>query len=347
MSDFTTSRWFANAHAQTFYSAILRFGERSPPSIRRRLELRDGDFIDVDVAAPLRPAESAPWALVLHGLEGCSGSSYVRSLARRLVARGIEACLLNYRGCSGEDNRLARSYHSGATDDVHAAIEKLVAERAGRPFGVVGYSIGANLVMKLLGERTPLPAELRGAVAVSPPFDLVKASASLDGPSNFLYRAHLLRTLRTKALRKLERFPGIADQRAIARATTFAQYDEHFTAPVHGFASARDYWERCSGVRFIAGIERPLLLIAAEDDPFFPRGYVDRAAVAANSRLELLLSPHGGHVGFVGGTPLAPVFWAEDRVADHLERTFRKREGPPVAGGPSTTSSPKVAAQKP
>src|SRR5689334_6451551 len=112
MSDFSTSRWLANAHAQTFYSALLRLGERSPPSIRRRLELRDGDFVDVDVAGAERAVEGAPWALVLHGLEGSSGSAYVRSLARRLVARGIEACLLNYRGCSGEDNRLARSYHS-------------------------------------------------------------------------------------------------------------------------------------------------------------------------------------------------------------------------------------------
>src|SRR5262249_7304427 len=293
------------------------------------------------------PAESAPWALVLHGLEGSAQSSYARSIARRLVARGIEACLINYRGCSGEDNRLARSYHSGATDDVHAAIEKLGAERAGRPFGAVGYSTAANLLMTLPGEGTQLPAELRCGVAVSPPFDLVKASASLDGPSTFFYRAHLLRTLRAKALRKLERFPGLADQRAIARATTFAQYDEHFTAPVHGFASARDYWERCSGAQFISGIERPLLVIAAEDDPFFPRGFVDRAAVAANARLELLLSPRGGHVGFVGGTPLAPVYWAEDRATDYLERTFRKREGPSFAGGPSTTASSRVAAQKP
>jgi predicted alpha/beta-fold hydrolase len=286
---------------------------------RQRIELLDGDFLDLDVARPDEAAEGLPWALVLHGLEGSSEAPYVRGVARALLARGVEACILNYRNCSDQENRLARSYHMGETADVRFAIDKLSESRRGRPFGLVGFSAGANLVTKLLGELgDDAPPELKAGVAVSPPYDLGRASRHLDGPGCFVYRKWLLDSLRGKALKKLARFPDAADAKAVAGARTFELYDRHFTAPVHGFRDERDYWERCSGERFLGRVKRDLLLVSALDDPFFPRGYVPLATIAANPRLRLVATDHGGHVGFVGGSVVSPTFWAEERAVEFL-----------------------------
>lgn len=314
-SAFAPSRALANAHAQTLYAAFGRW-TRGPVLARQRLELPDGDFLDVDVARPAKPAAGEPWALVLHGLEGSSEAPYARGLARSLLARGVEACLLNYRGCSGEENRLPRGYHMGETADVRFALERLLATRAGRPCAVVGFSCGANLTMKLLGELGDEgPRELVAGVAVSPPFELVATSRHLDLPRCYAYRTWLVRSLRRKALAKIAKFPGLADARAIARATTFTEFDREYTARIHGFRDEVDYWERSSGSRYLAGVRRDLLLISALDDPFFPRGYVPHEQVAANPRLTLLAPERGGHVGFVAGSPLAPTWWAEERAA--------------------------------
>lgn len=325
-----------NRHVQTIYAALVRplllwreglQGEIVPA--RTRIETPDGDFIDVDVVRPAAAAAGAPWVLVLHGLEGSSRSSYVRGIARALVARGIEACLLNYRGCSGEPNRLARSYHSGETEDVRTALRALGSERAGRPLGIVGFSAGANILMKLLGEDPGrAPAELRSAVAVSPPFDLARGARHLDRPAATAYREHLLASLRAKALAKIERFPTVASADVVRSARTFEAFDEAFTAPIHGFRGAEEYWERCSGGRYVAGIAHSLLVIAAEDDPFFPPGYIPQAALAANPHIATAISPAGGHVAFVAGSPLAPRFWAEERAASHLARALGAAASP-------------------
>jgi predicted alpha/beta-fold hydrolase len=313
---FVPARFLENPHAQTVYAALLR---RTPtfPVVRERLELEDGDFLDVDTVSPPGASAHTPWVLVLHGLEGSSEAVYVRGLARGLVARGLEACLLNYRGCSGEPNRLARSYHSGETGDVRAALEALAARRPGRRIGLAGFSVGANLAMKLLGEegdRTPVHA----AVAISPPFDLERCATHLDRPGGWVYRERLLWTLRTKALGKIARFPGIASGAAVKAARTFFAFDEAFTAPVHGFENAHDYWAKASGVNYLEGVTRDLLIVSSDDDPFFPEGYVPHAAIGRNRNVDLVAPARGGHVAFVAGTALAPRFWAEELTVERL-----------------------------
>ncbi|HZV02841.1 MAG TPA: alpha/beta fold hydrolase [Planctomycetota bacterium] len=316
-TDFSPARFLAGPHAQTIYANLLR---RIGPlqTYRERLELEDGDFLDVDVA-PAGPG--SPWVLVLHGLEGSSQAPYVRGLARALVARGIEACLLNYRGCSGEDNRLLRSYHSGETKDVLVAWQRLAATRASRACGLAGFSIGANLTMKLLGEMGEAAPPFELAVAISPPFDLAPTAKHLDRLAGFVYRERLLATLRQKALAKIVRFPGVVSDRDVRRARTFTDFDERFTAPVHGFANAAEYWAKSSGGRYLDGVARDLLIVAAEDDPFFPPGYVPLAL--RNERkmgtVELVLARGGGHVGFVSGSAFAPRFWAEELAASRLQ----------------------------
>ncbi|MFM9057954.1 MAG: YheT family hydrolase [Planctomycetaceae bacterium] len=322
---FRPSRWLAGAHAQTVLGATLHRGSALAALRRQRIELDDGDFIDVDVAAPRPGATPAGWVLVLHGLAGSSRSPAVRGLAAALVAAGHEVCLMNYRGCSGEPNRLPRAYHGGETDDVLAVLRRLAADRPGRFCGAVGFSIGANMLMRLVGEDAArVPGCLVATVAISPPYDLARCAAFLDRPFRVrsLYRRQLIRALRVRALATLARFPGCvaatsADLRA---ARTFAAFDGLYTAPLHGFRDAADYWHRASGGRWLARIGRPMLIVSAADDPFYPPDHVPRAAIAANPSLELVLSARGGHCGFVGGPPWAPVSWAERAAVGFLSR---------------------------
>ncbi len=311
VTPFVPARFLGNAHAQTLYANLAR---RVPAvaARRERVELEDGDFVDVDVVGP----GGGAWVLVLHGLEGSSESPYVRGLARALAARGIESCLLNYRGCSGEPNRLPRSYHSGETSDVLHAYEHLARTRKG-PCALAGFSIGANLTMKLLGELGPQAPPFALSVAVSPPFDLEATARHLDRPASLPYREHLLVTLRRKALAKLEHFPRLASAKNVRAARTFQAFDEEYTAPIHGFANAHDYWEKSSGGNYLEGVARDLLIITSDDDPFFPRGYVPDLARKMDP-VELVLAPGGGHVGFVSGNVLAPRYWAEELASSRL-----------------------------
>jgi hypothetical protein len=208
-------------------------------------------------------------------------------------------------------------------------MSQLRAERAGRPFAIAGFSIGANMLMKLLGEDGDrAPPELVTSVGISPPFDLEASARHLDGPRGLLYRAYLLVKLRAKALARIALFPRMADAFAVRTAFTFAAFDDAYTAPVHGFSSAVDYWRRSSGGRFLDAIRRDLLLISADDDPFFPPGHVPREAIARNPRVQLELVPRGGHVGFVAGSPLSPRFWAEERALDHLAGALARATAP-------------------
>ncbi len=325
---FVPARFLSNPHAQTIYANLFR---RTGPLAfyRERIALPDGDWVDVDVALPTdKERATAPWVLVLHGLEGSSQAPYIRGLARALVAKGFEACLMNYRGCSGETNRLPRSYHSGETGDVRHVFEHLSRSRVGRPHALVGFSIGANLTMKLLGELGPDAPRFELAVAVSPPFDLARCARHLDRPRGLVYRERLLSTLRAKALAKIAAHPGLADPAIVKRARTFFDFDDRYTAPVHGFKDANDYWTRSSGGNYLAGVERDLLIITAADDPFFPVGYCPEENIRKNSRIELVLAPGGGHVGFVSGSAFAPRFWAEEQIVERLHARFTEVQSP-------------------
>jgi len=308
----------AGPDAQTIFASLWR-PRPGPPVVRERWELPDGDFLDLDRSTALPP--EAPLAVLCHGLEGSSIAPYVRGLARALAARGVASLALNFRTCGGEPNRLARSYHSGETGDLGLVVERLAAEAPGRPLLVAGFSLGGNVVAKYLGERgDALPAALRGGAVISVPFDLAASSRRLDGPGRLMaiYRERFLRRLREKAGWKAAAHPGTFDAAAVARATTFAQIDEHMTAPLHGFASRDDYYARSSSAQFLPGVRRPLLAISAADDPLVPAESLPVALAAGNPAVRLLVTPHGGHTAFVDGLPLRPGFWAERVAADFL-----------------------------
>ena len=317
------ARWLPGPHAMTIFARLAR-GPRGLAPRRERWELDDGDFLDVDRHGD----PGAPAIVILHGLEGSSRAPYVRRLVHACAARGLSAVALNFRGCSGERNRLPRLYHSGETSDLARAVERLVAERPGRPLGVAGFSLGGNVVAKWLGERREvLPPEVCAGAVISVPFDLARCAEAIDGSGGMarLYRERFLRTLRAKALDKTRRFEGLPFSAAEVRAArTFARFDEVVTSRLHGFDGARDYWSRCSSGRHLSGVRRPLLAIAAADDPIVPGDTLPVETARENPALTLETYPAGGHVGFVSGRPWRFEFFAETRAANFLEAALRR-----------------------
>ncbi len=322
MTEFRPPRWLRGRHAQTVLGALVRLPVRVPLR-HERWELPDGDFLDVDLM--LAPSPDSPVVVVCHGLEGSSKAGYVRGLLAALRMHGLGAVAINFRGCSGELNRLPRFYHSGDTGDVDFVVERLRADRPGRVLGLAGFSLGGNVVTKYLGERGDgVPPEVRAAAVVSVPFDLALCARTLDGDDFWarVYRGRFLRRLRNKVIRKARTFPSLPQARA-RLARTFRDFDHHVTAPLHGFASAEDYWARCSAGPLLPSVRRPLLIVAAEDDPFIPPEALPRAAAAANPYLTLEISRAGGHVAFVHGPPWAMRRHAERRAAEFLATHLR------------------------
>jgi len=282
---------------------------------------RDGDFVDLDWATPA-PRE-APLLLILHGLEGSSRSHYVVGLARQALARGWRVVTLNFRSCSGELNRLPQFYHSGHTDDLDEVVRLLVGRERNLRIGAVGVSLGGNVLLKWLGEReVGVPAELVGAVAISVPFDLEPCARALDrGVCRWVYAANFLGTMRAKVRRKADRDPDLRrliDLPRAIRARTFAEYDRAVTAPLNGFADARDYWRRASSGPYLSRIRRPTLLVNALDDPIVPREALPNPVLLPPSvRAEYV--PRGGHAGFIEGRwPWHASSWVERRAIDFL-----------------------------
>lgn len=317
-SVYRSAGWLPGPHLGTVYASVARPFPR-PPFRRERWELQDGDFLDVDRLDGPRPG--APILVISHGLEGSSRASYVRGLAAAASRRGLAVAAWNFRGCSGEPNRLLRQYHSGETGDLAAVVDRLATEEPARPIVLAGFSLGGNQLVKWLGERgDDLPAPVRAAVAVSVPFDLEACAGALDGPGfwPFVYRERFLRRLRSKALRKAREHPGHIDPVAVGRSRTFSEYDGLVTARIHGFAGAQDYWRRCSAARFVVAVRRDLLLLSADDDPLVPASSIPVAAASGNPAVRLEVTPGGGHVAFVAGSPLRPAFWAEERAVSFL-----------------------------
>lgn len=284
------------------------------------METGDGDFVDVDwLDAPA--AAGAPILLVLHGLEGSARSHYAAGLLEAAAHRGWRAAILNFRSCSGEPNRLPRFYHSGDTADLDHVARVITARHPEARMGAVGVSLGGNVLLKWLGEQgEAAPAQVAGAVGISVPFDLEACARVLDrGLPRALYTSNFMRTLRRKVRAKAKAYPGFVDVKAALRARTFAAYDRAVTAPLHGFADERDYWQRSSSGPYLAAIRRPVLLINALDDPFIPVASLPPVA-ALPPGVQAEFTAHGGHAGFLeGGAPWRPRSWAEARAVDFLD----------------------------
>jgi predicted alpha/beta-fold hydrolase len=304
---------FTNGHVQTIYAALFRRVEGVAYG-RERIDTHDGDFLDLDWSR----CGARRLAILSHGLEGNSGRSYVRGMTRALNRRGWDVLAWNYRGCSGQPNRTLRSYHSGATDDLDVVVRHALAPAHYGILALVGFSLGGNLTLKYLGERAgALDARIRGAVVFSVPCDLAAGATHLARHANRLYLWTFLRSLRAKIRAKADLFPGQLDVDGLRLVRTLYDFDDRYTAPLHGFAGAEDYWRRSSSRPFLSAIDRPTLLVSAADDPFLPPACYPEAEARASPALHLEIPRHGGHVGFVEQAK-SGIYWSEARTADFL-----------------------------
>jgi uncharacterized protein len=315
--------WWARTGLQQTVAAMR--AQHPPPPLRAETwPTPDGDALRVhfvDVADP-----RAPLVLVLHGLEGSRDSSYVRTAAALTAARGWRFAVLEFRSCGGVLNRARRTYHSGETTDLDFVVRALGERFPGAPLLPLGYSLGGNVLLKWLGEQgARAPAPVVAAAAVSPPFDLGVCSRQCDQRYGGAIARHFLRTLLPKARQKHAQHPGSFDLDALRGCRTFARFDDVVTAPTHGFRDGADYYATQSCGPFLPAIRRPVLLLAAVDDPLCRPEILPHAAVAASPFLLAQFPRGGGHTGFVdGGAPWRPRRWAEAQVL----RFFAGQLGP-------------------
>jgi len=314
-ADFTPAWWLPGPHLQTLWPALFR--PTRPVSLtRERLELPDGDFIDIDWTG-----DAGPIVVILHGLQGSSRSPHVQSLLRSVTRCGWRGAVMHFRGCGGEANRLPRTYHSGETGDVGYFLRRLRERYPHAPVAAVGYSLGGNVLLKWLAERGA-GAELSAAVAVSVPFLLARAADRLDRGLSRMYRRHFIADLHRTVVEKFRHRPGPLDLDAVRRARTFRGFDDRVTAPLHGFRDAAHYYDVASCRQYLRGVARPTLVIQALDDPFMTRDVVPRHEELSPS-IRLELSAAGGHVGFVeGSAPWSARCWLEERIPRFLAERF-------------------------
>lgn len=301
--------WARNGLLQTLL-AVRR--PRAPMALRAETwQTVDDDLVRLhfhDVEAP-----DAPMLLLLHGLEGSRLSGYAQAAGRLARAAGWRFCVLEFRSCGGVPNRARRAYHSGETTDLEFVIRRLHQRHPGVSLCVLGYSLGANVLLKWLGERRASAGSLvRAAAAVSAPFDLAVCARLCDERYGGAIARHFLGTLIPKARQKHAQHPGLIDLAALNRCRTFGAFDQVVTAPLHGFRDAAHYYESQSCRQFLPAIAVPTLLISAKDDPLCPGAILPHAEAAESPFLSTQFCARGGHVGFVeGGSPRRPRRWAE------------------------------------
>ena len=308
-SQFRPPALLRNGHVQTILPVLLPRRFTLAPD-RERLELDDGDFVDLD----WHRAGAARVAILSHGLEGNSRQDYILGTARALLAAGWDVLAWNFRGCSGEPNRLLRFYHSGETGDLGAVIR----HAAGRyeRIALAGFSLGGNMTLKYLGEAAPHPA-VCAAAAVSVPIDLASCALALDERrGNRVYLRRFMSTLVAKIEAKARRFPEL-DVTGARTIRSFREFDGRFTARIHGFRDAEDYWTRSSARPLLPRITVPTLLLNPRNDPFLAEPCYPEPEAAASAHLFLETPDSGGHVGFLD---LANGLerWSERRVAEFL-----------------------------
>ena len=325
LEPFTPAFGLGNPHMQTLWGPLWR----TKPVLdhqRERLWLDDGDFLDLDWYGV--PTACSPIVVVLHGLTGSSGSHYVLGQQKALAAQGWTSVAVNWRGCSGEPNLLARSYHSGASEDLAAAVAHLRTQHPTAPLFAVGYSLGGNVLLKYLGE-SGAGSGLQGAVAVSVPFRLDQCADRIGQGFSKVYQAHFMREMlaylkdkhrqfqhdsRQEALTALAKIGAI---KTLGKMRTFWEFDDRVTAPLNGYQSVDDYYRRASSRYFLGAIETPTLIIQSEDDPFvFKHSIPETSELSACTELEL--HTKGGHVGFVEGSPRTPRYYLERRIPQWL-----------------------------
>ncbi|AKA34841.1 YheT family hydrolase [Flagellimonas lutaonensis] len=296
-ADYRPPFLFRNGHFSTIYHGLFR-KVNGLVQRRERLELPDGDFLDLDWSESAVPTQKA--VVLLHGLEGDAQRPYITGSAKYLNQYGFDACAVNFRGCSGEPNRKYRSYHSGATEDLVTIVHHLLNQKPYSEIFLMGYSLGGNVALKYLGEGNPVPKQIKGAVTVSVPCDLHDACIELLKPKNILYARRFKKHLIAKLKEKHRMFPEKISKEQIKSIVTLKDFDDVYTGPAHGFKCALDYYRKCSSKQFLVPIQIPSLIINAKNDSFLGHDCYPFREAEKNPNLHLEIPDFGGHVGFWG-----------------------------------------------
>ena len=312
-SRFKPAWWLPGANLQTLWPYFFR-RKTQVDLARERLELPDGDFVDLCLTANA----GAPVVAVFHGLEGCVDSHYVKPLLAAIEKRGWHGVFMHFRGCSGEYNRLERSYHSGDTGDIGFLVEHLRNLYPGTPIAAVGYSLGGNALLKYLGEADR-GGQVHAAAAVSVPYSLAEGAKQLKTGFSRVYQRRLLGLLKRKITGKFSARDCPFDLDEVSQLNDFFRFDDRITAPLHGFAGVMDYYNRSSSLPFLKSITVPSLLLHARDDPFMTEHVIpEDDELSEYVRLEL--AETGGHIGFVSGkVPGYASYWLERRIIEFFD----------------------------
>lgn len=306
--------FLSNGHVQTILPTLLR---RVPPPRyeRERVILPDGDFVDVDWAR----GGNSRVAILSHGLGGHSRRAYITGMARALTGAGWDIAAWNFRGCSGEPNARPVFTHNGSTDDLAAVIDDVRRRGCYRKIALLGFSMGGNITLLYLGRAgRSAPAEICGAVAFSVPCDLSGASEAFSRRRNIIYMQRFLTQLRGHVKEMSKRFPESLSLDGYEKIRDFGDFDDRYTAPLHGFRNALDYWTRSSSRPVIPAIARPTWLVNAKNDPFLCPSCFPFEEAAANPLVTFIVPESGGHCGFITFNRTG-LYWSEEFAVRALE----------------------------
>lgn len=319
-SDFKPAKWLSNPHVQTMLAKFLNRNEIIP-SINEVLELPDGDFVDLAWTEIPQANNTKPIIVLLHGLQGSKNSHYIKSMFKAIKQQGWIAVLIHFRGCSGKPNRLAHSYHSGYTYDIHYFTQQLKTRYQQCKLAIIGYSLGGNVLTKYLAEAKNSPYAC--ATVICAPLHLASCSAKINSGSSKIYQKYLIDMLKQSTEEKIKL--GLIQDislNALKQLKTMRDFDNSVTAPLNSFTSAEHYYSESSGINVLNKIAQPCLIIHAEDDPFLSHEHITHIDYLPEN-ITFEISTHGGHVGFLSTNitdkSLKPVYWLETRVPQFLQ----------------------------
>lgn len=312
------NRFFRNPHVNTIYASLLRWMPRIKFK-RERIENNEGDFLDLD----WKKVASKKLVLILAGLEGKSTSLYSRAAVKYFNNQQWDTVCMNYRGCSGEPNRLIKGYHMGATEDVKFTIDYILANYDYDHIVLLGYSLGGNLALKYIGEEgDQLPKQVKGSVSYSVPMEIKKSNERLDKWYNWHYSKWFMITLNYKANQKKRQFPEILkNYKGFFWSGNFMYFDTHFTAPANGFKTVDDYWKLSSCKPYLQHVKVPSLIIASHDDTFISEDCYPYQEATNSEHVFLEITKHGGHCGFIRNF-FEKQWWMEERAFAFIESTL-------------------------
>lgn len=313
-TSYTSPIWLYNGHLQTIIPSLFR-KVKNVPFRRERILTHDNDFLDLDWLK----SDNEKLVIISHGLEGDSRRPYIKGMAKAFGAAGWDVAAWNFRGCSGEINKNLRFYHSGSTEDLHTVVLHALEVGNYREVALIGFSLGGNLTLKYLGEDTDkLPNEILGSAVFSVPLHLHSSSIKISQRRNRIYSRRFLKKLKQKVEAKSQLMPDQLTLTHFDNIRSLEDFDDFYTAPLHGFENAQAYYEACSAIRFIDKINVPTLIVNAANDPFLSPECYPTEQVKGHPYVHLEIPAEGGHCGF----PLynaKGMYWSEIRALEFLE----------------------------